>query len=215
MTQKRRLQSRLFSRRRPLNSPAYLRNRSRAAYALIPGAPISIRANIHFKEITFMRIPFKFLALVVALALAPAALTRADLKTDDQGFTTLQAGEEVWGDYPGIAGIKRMVVYGDPSKPGVYVIRAKFAPGVMSMPHTHPEDRLVTVIRGTWWSGTGEEFTPDKTVAMHPGAFMRHPAGEAHFDGAKQEEVVVQLIGSGPSGTKFIHPELGTVGKSL
>jgi hypothetical protein len=43
---------------------------------------------------------------------------------------------------------------------------------------------------------------------------MLHPAGEAHFDGAKDEEVVVQLIGVGPSGTKFIHPELGTVGHS-
>ena len=154
------------------------------------------------------------LAFVAALVLAPASLTQADLKSDANGFTTLQAGEEVWGDYPGIAGIKRMVVYGDPTRPGVYVIRAKFAPGVMSMPHTHPEDRLVTVIRGTWWSGTGPDFTPDKTVGMKPGAFMLHPAGEAHFDGAKDEEVVVQLIGVGPSGTKFIHPELGTVGKS-
>lgn len=154
------------------------------------------------------------LVFVAVLTLAPAALTQADLKSDANGFTTLQSGEEVWGDYPGIAGIKRMVVYGDPSKPGVYVIRAKFSPGVMSMPHTHPEDRLVTVIRGTWWSGTGPEFTPDQTVGMKPGSFMLHPAGEAHFDGAKDEEVVVQLIGVGPSGTQFIHPELGTVGHS-
>ena len=44
---------------------------------------------------------------------------------------------------------------------------------------------------------------------------MLHPTGEAHFDGAKEEEVFVQLIGAGPSGIKFIHPELGTVGKSL
>src|SRR5882757_1880976 len=102
------------------------------------------------------------LAVAAALVLAPAMVTQADLKSDANGFTTLQAGEEVWGDYPGIAGIKRMVIYGDPSKPGMYVIRARFAPGVMSMPHTHPEDRLVTVIRGTWWSGTGPDFTPDK-----------------------------------------------------
>ena len=158
---------------------------------------------------------FKALVFVAVLVVAPATLTQADLKTDANGFTTLKPGEEVWSDYPGIAGISRMVVYGDPSKAGVYVIRAKFAPGVMSMPHTHPEDRLATVIRGTWWSGTGPDFTPDQTVGMKPGSFMLHPAGEAHFDGAKEEEVVVQLIGYGPSGTKFIHPELGTVGKSI
>jgi hypothetical protein len=129
-------------------------------------------------------------ALIALFLLAPATLTRADLEVDEKGFAKLQAGDEVWGDYPGIAGIKRMVVYGDPSKQGVYVIR------------------------GTWWSGTGPDFAPDKTESMRPGAYMLHPAGEAHFDGAKDEEVVVQLIGVGPSGTKFIHPELGTVGHS-
>ncbi|HVY07368.1 MAG TPA: cupin domain-containing protein [Burkholderiales bacterium] len=153
--------------------------------------------------------------IIGLLLVAPAALTRADLKVDANGFAKLSPGDEVWSDYPGIAGISRMVVYGDPSKPGVYVIRAKFAPGVMSMPHTHPEDRLATVIRGTWWSGTGTEFMPGTTEPMRPGSYMLHPAGEAHFDGAKDEEVVVQLIGVGPSGTRFIHPELGTVGNSL
>lgn len=157
----------------------------------------------------------KTLALAGLFAIAPATLTQADLKVDGKGFATLQAGEESWSEYPGIAGISRMVVYGDPSKQGVYVIRAKFSPGVMSMPHTHPEDRLATVIKGTWWSGTGPDFKPEETEAMRPGAYMLHPAGEAHFDGAKEEEVIVQLIGYGPSGTKFIHPELGTVGKSL
>jgi quercetin dioxygenase-like cupin family protein len=157
----------------------------------------------------------KTLALAGLFALAPATLTQADLKVDGRGFATLQAGEESWSEYPGIAGISRMVVYGDPSKAGVYVIRAKFAPGVMSMPHTHPEDRLATVIKGTWWSGTGVDFAPDRTEPMRPGAYMLHPAGEAHFDGAKEEEVIVQLIGYGPSGTKFIRPELGTVGRSL
>jgi quercetin dioxygenase-like cupin family protein len=158
---------------------------------------------------------FKRLATIAIFLVAPAALTQADLKVDGKGFATLQAGEESWSEYPGIAGIHRMVVYGDPSKAGIYVIRAKFAPGVMSMPHTHPEDRLATVIKGTWWSGTGPDFTPDQTVGMRPGAYMLHPAGEAHFDGAKEEEVIVQLIGYGPSGTKFIKPDLGTVGRSI
>lgn len=162
-----------------------------------------------------MHAPLKVLVIVAAFVMAPATLTQADLKVDGKGFVTLQAGEESWSEYPGIAGIHRMIVYGDPTKAGVYVIRARFAPGVMSMPHTHPEDRIATVIKGTWWSGTGPDFAPEKTEAMRPGAYMLHPAGEAHFDGAKEEEVIVQLIGYGPSGTKFSRPELGTVGRSL
>lgn len=152
--------------------------------------------------------------LFAAAALTPAAILHADLKVDDRGFATLQPGDENWGDYPGIPGIKRMVVYGDPSKAGVYVIRVKFLPGTMSMPHYHPEDRLATVIKGTWWTGTGKEFDPDKTEPIRAGGFMLHPSGEAHYDGAKDEEVVLQLAGVGPSGTTFIRPELGQTGKS-
>src|ERR1044071_29711 len=47
-------------------------------------------------------------------------------------------------------------VFGDPSKPGLYAIRRKFKPGEMSMPHFHDQDRLVTVIKGTWYSGEGD-----------------------------------------------------------
>jgi hypothetical protein len=44
---------------------------------------------------------------------------------------------------------------------------------------------------------------------------MKHPAKAPHFDGAKDEEVILQLIGVGPSDTIFIKPELGRTGKSL
>jgi hypothetical protein len=96
-------------------------------------------------------------AVLFAAALtAPSLLLHADLKVDEKGFARLQSGEERWEEYPGVPGINRMIVYGDPSKPGAYVIRVKFSPGIMSMPHFHPEDRLATVIKGTWWTGTGE-----------------------------------------------------------
>ena len=115
---------------------------------------------------------------------------------------------------PGIPGIKRMTVYGDPSKPGPYVIRVKFEPGTMSMPHFHPEDRLVTVLKGTWWTGKGKDFTPASTDPIRPGGYMLHPAGAAHFDGAKDEEVILQIAGVGPSGTEFIKPDLPRTGSS-
>lgn len=153
-------------------------------------------------------------AVFSAAALVPATLLHADLKTDDKGFETLQPGEEVWGDYPGVPGIGIMVVYGKPSEPGAYVIRVRFQPGTMSMPHYHPEDRLATVLKGTWWTGTGEDFDPNATQPVRAGGYMMHPAKEPHFDGAKDEEVILQLAGVGPSGTHFIRPELGRTGSS-
>jgi hypothetical protein len=76
----------------------------------------------------------------------------------------------------------------------------------MTRPHTHSQDRLVTVISGTWYTGTSEKFEPDKTVGLPAGSFMKHPAKAAHYDGAKDEEVIVQITGMGPVSTDYINP---------
>ena len=51
-------------------------------------------------------------------------------------------------------------LFGDPSKPGIYVLLNKWLPGHMSKPHFHENDRYITVISGTWWVGTGDEWDP-------------------------------------------------------
>jgi hypothetical protein len=62
------------------------------------------------------------------------------------------------------------VLFGDPSKPGPYVVRIKWLPGNMSRPHFHPNDRFFVVLSGTWWMGTGEKFDPDTTVPVPAGS---------------------------------------------
>jgi quercetin dioxygenase-like cupin family protein len=156
------------------------------------------------------------LAAAVSAAVAvPGSTLHAKLDVDANGFVRLLPGAEEWSDYPGIEGIRIMVIEGDLKKAGPYVIRVKFAPGTMSMPHFHPEDRLCTVIKGTWWSGTGPDFRPETTEPLPAGSYMKHPAGEAHYDGAKGEEVIVQIAGIGPSGTTFIRPDQGRTGRSM
>jgi len=98
-------------------------------------------------------------------------------------------------------GLVSTTVFGDPSKPGIYVIRNRFAPGITSRPHFHDQDRFVTVIKGTWWTDDGDVFRPDKMVPIKEGGFMYHPANFHHYDGAKDEEVVVQIMGMGPVKT--------------
>src|SRR5215470_5555631 len=114
-----------------------------------------------------------------------------------------------WVDEPDGLGFKQAIVEGDPKKPGIYIVQVKFPPHVMSKPHFHGETRYATVIKGTWYTGAGDEFAPDKTVPLKPGSFMKHPAGAHHFDGAKDEEVIVQLTGMGPSKTTKIDPTKG------
>ena len=158
-----------------------------------------------------MRTTTAFMALAAALILFTAS---AGADKDKAGFVRVTPEEVKWMDRPGYDGVKFAVIQGDPSKPGVYVIRAKFSPGAMTRPHWHPEDRFVTVLQGTWWAGEGDTFDPDKTTPLKAGSFMMHPAKAHHYDGAKDEEVIVQIIGIGPSGTNLVDPKQGNTGRS-
>jgi quercetin dioxygenase-like cupin family protein len=91
------------------------------------------------------------------------------------------------------------VLFGDPNKPGPYVVRLRWLPGNMSRPHFHPNDRFFVVIEGTWWMGSGDKFDPDSTVPVPAGTYVIHHAGQVHYDGAKKEPVVIQVWGMGPA----------------
>ncbi len=140
----------------------------------------------------------------------PVGLAAA--KTDGEGFVRTPPEEIQWKDAPNGMGVQMALLEGDPSKPGIYVIRVKFPPGVFSRNHYHPEDRHVIVLKGTWWMGTGDEFAPDKTVPMKTGSYVKHPAKAHHFDGAKDEEVILQIVGYGPTGNTSLRPDEGRFG---
>jgi quercetin dioxygenase-like cupin family protein len=91
------------------------------------------------------------------------------------------------------------VLFGDPAKPGPYVVRLRWLPGNMSRPHFHPNDRFFVVIEGTWWMGSGEKFDPNSTVPVPAGTYVIHHAGQVHYDGAKDQPVVIQVWGMGPA----------------
>ena len=91
------------------------------------------------------------------------------------------------------------VLFGDPSKPGPYVVRVKWFPGNMSRPHFHPNDRFFAVLSGTWWMGTGEVFDPERTVPAPAGSYVIHYGGKVHYDGEKNEETIIQVWGMGPA----------------
>jgi hypothetical protein len=102
-----------------------------------------------------------------------------------------------WKDDP--IGAKMAVLQGDPSKPGLYIVLVKWTPNHMSHPHWHPNDRFITVISGTWWVGTGSKFDPDRTVPMPAGTFVTHFGKQIHYDGAKDSEAVLEIVGDGPA----------------
>ncbi len=87
---------------------------------------------------------------------------------------------------------------GDPSKPGIYIQMIRWHPGNMSRPHTHNTDRFVRVLSGTWYMGWGPKYDPPSTFGVKEGTYVVHHANEIHYDGAKDEECVLYIVGMGP-----------------
>jgi hypothetical protein len=96
-------------------------------------------------------------------------------------------------------GAASALLYGDPSKPGLYVQLLKRGANQWSKPHSHPNDRYITVLEGTFWAGSGTAFDPERTVPLKPGTFMRDVANKVHFDGSKDDGLTVMFVGMGPS----------------
>lgn len=103
----------------------------------------------------------------------------------------------------------QVVLFGDPSKPGMYAVQITFAPGRGSRPHFHDQDRFITVVKGTWHVALGPEagtYDPAKMTPMKAGSFVYHPAFGHHYDGAKDEDAVVRIVGMGPVKTTQLEP---------
>ena len=120
----------------------------------------------------------------------------------DKGFVIVQLADIEWDETS--TQTQQKILYGDPSKEGLYVIRVRFPPGGSSTPHYHTQDRFVTVIEGVWNAGTDASHDMSKTTPIPAGGFMMHPAGAVHYDGSRGEAVVVEIRGMGPVTTEQV-----------
>jgi hypothetical protein len=96
-------------------------------------------------------------------------------------------------------GAENIVLFGDPDKPGMYGVLTRWGPHKMSRPHFHPNDRYVYVVSGTWWLGWGTHYDPAGTYPVPAGTYVRHFAKQIHYDGAKDQECVIYIVGMGPA----------------
>ena len=124
-----------------------------------------------------------FLAVLATMLAVPSGYGAGDIDRTAVDFKT--PAEIKW--VRNAAGTNESaVLFGDPSKPGPYVVRVKWLPGNMSRPHFHPNDRFFAV-------------DPESTVPAPAGSYVIHYAGKVHYDGAKAEETIIQVWGMGPA----------------
>lgn len=144
----------------------------------------------------------RHLARAISLTLLTTVLTTAPSHAADLDMAVLSyksPGDIQWRESLTNPGNRQAILYGDPGKPGPYVVRNWFKAGNFSRPHFHPNDRFIVVLSGTWWIGTGEKFDTNNTRPMAAGSFVVHYGGKIHYDGAKDEDCIVEIHGMGPA----------------
>src|SRR5262249_35231240 len=94
---------------------------------------------------------------------------------------TVAPGDVKWGDAPPLLmkGAKLAVMFGDPSKEGLFIVRLKMPANYKISPHWHPTDENVTVLSGEFAIGMGDKIDA-KTKAQPAGAFFSMPAKMHH-----------------------------------
>jgi len=105
------------------------------------------------------------------------------------------------------------IIFGDPSKAGPYVLRRRLTANQTARPHYEDQDRWVTVLKGTLWIGKGDVFSPDKLLPIREGGVAYLPANTHYFQVAGDNEVIVQITGTGP--VKSVHTEVDAKGQPV
>jgi len=101
-------------------------------------------------------------------------------------------------------GAESVVLGGDPSKPGLVILRLKMPDGYRVPPVWHPAADRFTVLSGTYHLGVGAKFDKRKTVALRAGDFAWLSPAAPHY-GWCTGETVLEITGLGPFVTNSVN----------
>ena len=151
-----------------------------------------------------MKITLPMMLSAVALTCFLAATP--SLAADKHSILT--PSEIQWGPGPPFLrpGVQAAVLFGDPSKKGLFVLRLKFPKGYKLPPHFHPVDEIVEIISGTSQFGMGEKADPSKAQTLLAGSFFFMPPGMPHY-AFFAEETVIQINTIGPWAVTYVNPQ--------
>jgi len=105
-----------------------------------------------------------------------------------------------------LAGVHTKVLFGDPGKANPYTILLFVPPHTTIQAHSHRDDRMATVVSGSWNFGYGDRFDAKSLKSLPPGSVYSEPGGVHHFARTDDVPVVVQISGFGPTDTRYANP---------
>ena len=146
-------------------------------------------------------------SMKAVLAVATLALGLSPALSQQSQHTMVNATDVQWKEAPPVLPSAQIsVLYGDPTKEGMFVMRLKFPASYRVPPHTHPVDEIVTVISGEFNIGMGKEYNEAQLKSYTAGGLIAMPPGTEHFVRTKQE-TVVQISTRGPWSLRYVNPE--------
>lgn len=133
---------------------------------------------------------------LIALACGMAAVPAL---AQQEAFRAFTPQDIRWTQRKSNPDVFHAALHGDQAAAGPYAYRIRAQAGHVLAPHTHPDERTVTVISGTYWSAIGTRFERANLVAYPAGSFYVIPAGVPHYSAVLEGETVFQEAGIGPS----------------
>ncbi len=103
-------------------------------------------------------------------------------------------------------GMQLVVLNGDPSKPGPFVLRVKFPPHTIVAPHTHATAENLTALSGSLYHDMGKTLDKARGVKVETTGFVYLPPDMPHSVWTTDEESIIQVTGTGPFGLNYINP---------
>lgn len=134
-------------------------------------------------------------AAMASAALQPQRLTQAEIAQ----LPATGAGSGT----SGVDGIRTHILSGEPSRSAPYTIMLSVPANTRIAAHTHKDERVATIVSGTWNFGYGPVADSD-TKALGPGSFYTEPAGASHFAQTGADPVVLFIHGTGPTDTQYV-----------
>lgn len=149
-------------------------------------------------------LPFAFLgaaAVAQDAATPPAAPATPPAST----HVALQSADLKWGEAPPAfeRGAQAVVLSGDPTKPGPFVIRLKAPAGYKVANHWHPTDEQVTLLEG---DATLQMDDGASKKTFSRGAFVLLPA-QMHHAVSTTGGMTVQVSAMGPFELNYVDPK--------
>ena len=128
---------------------------------------------------------------------------------DSTGTTLVPSVDAVtWAPAPSSLpkGTQIVLLNGDPSKPGPFVLRVKFPPNTVVFAHRHATPENLTVLAGEFYHEVGEKVDKTRGDRVGPGGFVYLPSMTPHALWTTDATTIVQVTGTGPFGLLYVDP---------